>query len=87
MAKNQKRTPEKMRSLVASYCTSGLTQRAFCEKHKLPVSVFQYWYRKFNKEQVLAASGFTELQMENMEPGTHVLVQYPSGIEVRIPLF
>lgn len=46
MAKEQKRTIEQWRAVVAKWKGSGKSQRGFCRAEDLSYSAFSYWQRK-----------------------------------------
>jgi len=52
---------EQMEAVVASYQSSGLTQREFCLQQNLKLPTFSYWYRKVSSKPVAIPSGFTEV--------------------------
>jgi hypothetical protein len=39
------RSKQEIRGLIEGYAKSGMTRREYCEKHKVPISTFDYWRR------------------------------------------
>jgi hypothetical protein len=39
------RSKQEIRGLLEGYAKSGMTRREYCEKHKVPISTFDYWRR------------------------------------------
>lgn len=55
-----KRTSQKeMEAVVASYRSSGLTPRAFCEREGIKLPTFSYWFRRVSQDNS-ASGGFVE---------------------------
>jgi len=46
-----RKTAAIMFPVVEKYLASGLSQKAFCDQHKLPAASFSYWLRKYRKAQ------------------------------------
>ena len=44
-----RKTAAIMFPVVEKYLASGLSQKAFCDQHKLPAASFSYWLRKYRK--------------------------------------
>ena len=73
------RNREEMLSLFNAWQSSGVSQDVFCKEHQLPYNVFQYWYRKFKKENK-EDTGFVEM---SLKPGnifsSSCEIVFPSG--------
>lgn len=68
---------------VASWQETDLTQRAYCQKHELPVHRFGYWKRKLTEptEQLPAVQGFIQLNpMTSAHSG--LIVQLPNQLRI-----
>ncbi len=44
-----RKTAATMFPVIEKYLASGLSQKAFCDRHKLPAASFSYWLRKYRK--------------------------------------
>lgn len=77
-----KRTNQKeMEAVIASYRSSGLTQRAFCEREGIKLPTFSYWFRRVGQDNP-ASGSFVEVSpvaasAEELE------VVFPNGVIVR----
>lgn len=72
------------RDHVATWQASNLTQKAYCETHRLRYSTFGYWVRKLrtlNEDRRESASGFVAVTMAPAD-GALVLA-LPNGLEIR----
>jgi transposase-like protein len=82
--KQAPRTREEMYPLVEQFLESQETIKSFATSHDLPKSVFEYWLRKYRKEQA-DDSAFVEVTPSVI--GTHsqpyVEVVHPQGIQLR----
>ena len=77
-----KRASEKeMEAAVASFKSSGLTQREFCRQEQIKLGTFSYWYRKINGNSEIPVSGFTEVTAPVQSVGLEVV--FPNGVTVR----
>ncbi len=56
---------QKMFGSITRWQQSGLSQKAWCSKHRISYAVFHYWYKKFrghqSKKSVSPAAGFVQL--------------------------
>ncbi|PZX48856.1 hypothetical protein LV84_04134 [Algoriphagus ratkowskyi] len=72
---------EQMEAVVASFQSSGLTQREFCIQHSLKLPTFSYWYRKVCAKTESVTSGFTEVTSPVHSAGLEVI--FPNGTIIR----
>ena len=57
----QNGTEQKMFKGIRRWQQSGLSQKAWCEKNKIPYSTFHYWYKRFRtKKEPAAIKGTAE---------------------------
>lgn len=77
-----KRASQKeMEATVASFKSSGLSQREFCLRENIKLPTFSYWYRKVCAIPTSTPSGFTEVTAAFPSSGLEVV--YPNGVSVR----
>jgi transposase-like protein len=57
------RSKQEVRRMVEDYARSGMTRRAYCHKHKIPLSTLDYWRRVHNRTPRLV-----EVAVEAPEP-------------------
>lgn len=74
-------TQEQMEAMVASYQSSGLTQREFCHRENIKLPPFSYWYRKVCTKTESLTSGFTEVTAPVQSGGLEVV--FPNGVTIR----
>ena len=72
---------DQMEAVVASYQSSGLTQREYCLQQHIKLPTFSYWYRKVCEKPVASPSGFTEASAPVHAAGLEVV--FPNGTIVR----
>lgn len=72
---------QEMEAAVASFKTSGLTQREFCLQENIKLPTFSYWYRKIAGNPKTPISGFTEVTATAESVGLEVV--FPNGVTVR----
>lgn len=70
-----------METMVASFKSSGLSQREFCLRENIKLPTFSYWYRKVCAAATPIASGFTEVTPSLPSSGLEVV--YPNGVRIR----
>ncbi len=71
-----------MEAMVASYQSSGLTQREFCHRENIKLPTFSYWYRKVCAKTESMNSGFTEVTAP-VHAAAGLEVVFPNGVIVR----
>lgn len=77
------RKSDEMYPLIEAYRAGQERQKAFCARHEIPVSVFQYWLRRHRDEH--SEGGFIQVVPEPAPAEkAHVEVLYPSGTRVRL---
>jgi hypothetical protein len=77
-----KRTSQQeMEVMVASFKSSGLSQREFCLRENIKLPTFSYWYRKVGAATTPTSSGFTEVTPSLPSSGLEVV--YPNGVRIR----
>jgi hypothetical protein len=92
MRKNQKYTREQMFGAIDQCQRDGITPKEYCQQHQIPYPSFQYWLRKYRKEQInhnlKPGNGFLPVRLENTPicDSDQLTILYPSGIQVRCPL-
>jgi transposase-like protein len=71
-----RRSKPEMKKLVAQYRKSGLSIIAFCQKHDIVRTTFDYWLRK-DKEK--PTGGFVAIKPPSM-PLASIELRFPNGI-------
>ena len=69
-------TEQRMFRGILRWQQSGLSQKAWCEKNKIPYSTFHYWYKRFRTKKEPAAikgtsEGFVQLMVQDMHSDSH----------------
>ena len=72
---------QEMEAMVASFKSSGLSQRDFCLRENIKLPTFSYWYRKVGAGATATSSGFTEVTPSLPSGGLEVV--YPNGVRIR----
>jgi hypothetical protein len=72
---------QEMEALVASFRSSGLSQREFCLREQIKLPTFSYWYWKLGPGATATPSGFTEVTPSLPSGGLEVV--YPNGVRIR----
>jgi hypothetical protein len=73
---------QEMEAAVASFQSSGLTQREFCLRENIKLPTFSYWYRKVNRNASATSNPvFTEVTAPEQPLGLEVV--FPNGVRVR----
>lgn len=70
--------------LVADYERSGLTQRAFCERHGLALSSLARWRRRVARDQAVRPPAFVAVTVteDRSVPAASLRVTLPGGLIV-----
>ena len=51
------RSKQEIHGIVEGYSKSGMSRREYCEKHKIPITTFDYWRRaRKNKPKLVEVS-------------------------------
>jgi len=71
--------------LIEAYLSGHLAQQDFCREHALPISVFQYWLRKYRSRSMEPGS-FLEITPGSSSHSERPLLEvcYPHGVRLRI---
>ena len=72
---------QEMEAAVASFKSSGLTQREFCLRENIKLPTFSYWYRKVKGSAGTPVDGFTEVTAPVQSVGLEVV--FPNGLIIR----
>lgn len=72
---------QQMEAAVASFRSSGLTQREFCRRENIKPPTFSYWCRTVNGTSPTPAAGFTEVTAPVESAGLEVV--FPNGVTIR----
>ena len=72
---------QQMDAAVASFRSSGLTQRELCQRENIKLPTFTYWYRKVNGSAGTPVGGFTEVTTPVQSSGLEVV--FPNGVIIR----
>jgi hypothetical protein len=92
MRKNQKYSQEQMFGAIERCQHKGISPKEYCRENQIPYPSFQYWLRKYQKEQInqnlKPEQGFLPVRIEEapISGSGQLTIQYPSGIQVRCPL-
>ncbi len=94
---NKRRSRNEWQRLLEEQVSSGLTQKAFCERAGIPVATFGYWRRKLRDEGVarsgerVSQQGVTlddwiELSSaaSDLSPSWHIELDLGNGICLRL---
>ena len=85
---NHKRTADEWQALIEAYLESGLTQKAFCEKHGIGFHRFRHHYQRSplfrGKRRQPRAHGFQRVMMPEAASRTARTWIVRCGNEVRI---
>jgi hypothetical protein len=63
---------QEMEAMVASFKSSGLSQREFCLRENIKLPTFSYWYRKVGAGASPTSSGFTEVTPSCIHPSNRI---------------
>jgi len=94
---NKRRSRNEWQRLIEEQVSSGLTQKAFCERAGIPVATFGYWGRKLRDERVLrsdermsqqgvALDDWIELSppVPEQSPSWHIELDLGNGLCLRL---
>lgn len=73
--------------MISSWQQSGQSKKEFCEEHRIKAHTFQYWYQKYQADQLgsQAESAFIRLSPgEELSPHYHYTISYPNGVRLQI---
>ena len=94
----QRRSPDFWLDTIDRWQASGLTQKRFCDDHKLAIATFQFWRRRLTKQgggapppqDPPAESGFVAVEVtahgRHDEDASHPIeILLPSGVRLQVP--
>ena len=76
-------------ALVRSFPESGLSRTEFCKRHRLPVSMFDYWRRaaRIDAAEEAVEGRFVEVRIEDApdkaDQRPEMEVELPYGVKLR----
>lgn len=81
-----------MRKLYDQWHAQGISKQAFCKQNGIVYHTFNYWVKKFGKENLIAAAptrGFSQISIQEpelSEQNQHVLaaITFPSGARMEL---
>ena len=78
------------RRLLTRYERSGLSQKAFCQRHGVALSTLQYWRRRARDTDQEPTPSFVEVpQMSGMSrvlpSEAAVIIELPGGVRFEVP--
>jgi hypothetical protein len=84
---------QKILALITEYQESKHTQKAFSQQKQIPLSTFQFWLRKYRRQnpklpiQSDPAKSFIPINIqtvtEQLENFTGCVIEYPNGVIIR----
>lgn len=81
-----KLTQTQARRLLTLYRASGLSQPAFCQKHRVGPSLFSYWPQKLHPSAAPATPRFQEVLLPPTTLSKDTcLLSLPSGTTIEFP--
>lgn len=69
--------------MVSRWKSSGISQTDFARENNLQLEVFRYWIYKHRKKEIKSTSF---VQIKNLSDTTGILIRYPNGVELRLPV-
>jgi transposase-like protein len=82
---DRRRSKAEMFPIVEAWQESGLSKKAFCERHGVEKSVFMYWWKKYR--EVNEPGGFIPLTVGSSHSPSqdHLMeIQYPNGVVLKL---
>ena len=73
---------QRMFSYIDQWQQSGLSQKAFCQKVKLPYHIFHYWYKRYRNTASEPASSFIQLNVSTPSAAFHAELILADGKRV-----
>lgn len=80
--RNDPKVRQQMFDLIEEWKQSGLSQKAFCERHPIRFYQFYYWYKCYRRQHDVGEdnkSGFVKLRIEKPVVLSSVEVHFPGG--------
>jgi len=87
MKQSKRRSKQEMADMISSWQQSGQSKKEFCEEHRIKAHTFQYWYQKYQAEQLgsQAESAFIRLSPSEEYPQRYLYtISYPNGVRLQI---
>jgi transposase len=86
----QRRGVAERRQLLDRYERSGLSQKAFCQRHGVALSTLQYWRRRARGTDQEPTPSFVEIpQVSGMARALSsegaVIIEVPGGVRFEVP--
>lgn len=95
MAENDKTKLQHWTKRIKNWETSGLTQRAYCERESLKCSTFDYWRRQVgaagpainptSKTRITDRLTLVPLRVSDQSPSANMRLHGPSGWQLELP--
>ena len=79
---NKEEKHRQMFSMVEQWQQSGMSQVVFARANNIKLFTLRYWISKVRQQQE-ESSAFIQL---NEPSGTGIIVRYPNGVELLLPL-
>lgn len=76
---------QQMFELIEEWKQSGLSQKAFCERHSIRFHKFYYWYKCYRRPHETIdnhSERFVKLKVEKPSIASSVEIHFPGGIHV-----
>jgi len=69
---------------IKNWYQSELSQKKYCEKHKLNYHTFKYWVCVINKERRNEKkSGFIEIPLKKIQRQSEITITLPNGVQIK----
>ena len=71
--------------MLDRYERSGLSQKAFCQRHGVALSTLQYWWRRARDTDQEPTPSFVEIpQVTGMSVEAAVFIELPGGVRLEV---
>jgi hypothetical protein len=80
--KIKERSKDKFLSLISAFQKSDLSQKAFCKKHEVAYSTFQYYLRRFRNEGITSSSFVEIIASKKASNAATLEILFPTGAKV-----
>lgn len=81
----QKLTLTQAENLLDQYHHSGLSRKAFSQKHDISLSLFAYWIPLIQNLKSKKSSSFQELTIPPTIHSSSCTLTFPSGVKLEFP--
>jgi hypothetical protein len=87
MAQHQRLNKEKeMFKIINEYLQSDKSQIEFCKRKGINYRTFQYWHKKYRKQQDGVLGNFVPvISVPKIEEYTPFRINYPNGVNIELP--